>query len=68
MARYRIVRRPNCLNPFRVVYDVQRQVILTWWDTVSSSWSSLEEAEQVLMGFKKAATISWKPEVVKEYD
>jgi len=51
-----------------MVYDVQRQVILTWWDTVSSSWSSLEEAEQVLMGFKKAATISWKPEVVKEYD
>ena len=68
MARYRIVRRPGRLDPSRYVYDVEERQLPFWWERVSSSWSSIEAAEEFVLSIKRPKTTFWKPEVVKEYD
>jgi hypothetical protein len=68
MARYRIVRRISHVYPSDWAYDVQERQLPFWWETISGSWSSLEEAERALMVMKRLKTINGVPEVVKEYD
>jgi len=68
MARYRIVRRISHIDPSCWAYDVQERQLPFWWETISRSWSSLEEAESSLMVMKRLKTIDGAPEVVKEYD
>jgi len=67
MARFRVVRRPSRISPGIYVYDIQQRWFL-WWDTISSSWLSLEEAEKDLEAIKLMSTLDWSPKVIKEYD
>jgi hypothetical protein len=67
MARFRILRRPSAILPDTTVYDVQERT-LWWWSTVSSSWLSLENAEESIEAIKKMEKTDSRPQVVKECD
>lgn len=68
MARYRIVRRRDRLDPSLYVYDVEERQLPFWWERISSDWSSIEMAEEFAMSIKRPKTTFWNPEVIKECD
>jgi hypothetical protein len=67
MARFRILRRPSEILPLTTVYDVQERTFW-WWHTISSSWLSLENAEESIEAIKKMENIDSRPQIVKECD
>jgi hypothetical protein len=68
MARYRIVRRPSSLYVDAHVYDIEERWLF-WWQPVSPSWLSFEQAEQGLEQRRLVdSSKDTRPRVMKEYD
>jgi hypothetical protein len=49
------------------VYDIERRWFW-WWETISSSWLSLEQAEKGLQDIKLMEKMDHRPKVIKECD
>jgi hypothetical protein len=69
MARFRIVRRPSGLDPYRAVYDVELRV-WWWWEAPGIGYLSLEAAQERVEELKRLRLVAApiKREIVKEYD
>lgn len=63
-TRYRIIRRPSCVNPAMPIYQVERRVL--WWWEDAGCFLSLKAAKGQIHELRQADANPIKREVIHQ--